>query len=461
MRREVSLTEDVNQTASNHLLSHFKKHERQEDLCFALWQPSTGDERLTGLIDRIILPRPGERSLHGNASFNSNYLSRAIEAARDQKAGLALMHSHPGKGWQRLSQADVKAERDAIAYPAGATGLPLIGMTIGSDGYWSARFWQKDSAQMQRHWCDKVRIIGPKSYRLQFNDDLVPPQEKKEILKRTYDTWGYEVQSAISRMHVGIVGVGSVGCIVAEAIARIGVRKVTLIDPDKVEIHNLDRLLYGTLKDIGKEKVHLAQERMEQNATASDIRITAISKPLQDRKAYAAALDCDVLFSCVDRPTARDALNYIANAHLIPVFDGGIAVEQNLHRNEFSSAHWRSHIVTPYHQCLRCNGQYNTSMVMMERDGSLDDPSYIRNLPISDRPNNQNVFPFSLAAAASMTNLMLRYLMGQDWWPEVQQQDYNFLTGETRIINEKCHTHCEFRKRRARGDSAEPSYIVR
>ena len=461
MRREVSLTEDVNQTASNHLLSHFKKHERQEDLCFALWQPSTGDERLTGLIDRIILPRPGERSLHGNASFNSNYLSRAIEVARDQKAGLALMHSHPGKGWQRLSQADVKAERDAIAYPAGATGLPLIGMTIGSDGYWSARFWHKDSAQMQRHWCDKVRIVGPKSYRLQFNDDLVPPQEKKEILKRTYDTWGYEVQSAIARMHVGIVGVGSVGCIVAEAIARIGVRKVTLIDPDKVEIHNLDRLLYGTLKDIGKEKVHLAQERMEQNATASDIRITAISKPLQDGKAYAAALDCDVLFSCVDRPTARDALNYIANAHLIPVFDGGIAVEQNLHRNEFSSAHWRSHIVTPYHQCLRCNGQYNTSMVMMERDGSLDDPSYIRNLPISDRPNNQNVFPFSLAAAASMTNLMLRYLLGQDWWPEVQQQDYNFLTGETRIINVKCHTHCEFRKRRARGDSAEPSYIVR
>ena len=101
------------------------------------------------------------------------------------------------------------------------------------------------------------------------------------------------------------------------------------------------------------------------------------------------------------------------------------------------------------------------SMVMMERDGSLDDPSYIRNLPISDRPNNQNVFPFSLAAAASMTNLMLRYLMGQDWWPEVQQQDYNFLTGETRIINEKCHTHCEFRQRRAKGDSAEPSYIVR
>ena len=264
----------------------------------------------------------------------------------------------------------------------------------------------------------------------------------------------------ISRMHVGIVGVGSVGSILAEAMARIGVSNVTLIDPDKVEQHNLDRLLYGTLHDLGKEKVHLAKERMEQSATASNIQVIPIPMPVQDRRAYEATLDCDVIFSCVDRPMARDVLNYIANAHLIPVFDGGIAVEQNLQRDEFSSAHWRCHIVTPYHQCLRCNRQYNTSMVMIERDGSLDDPSYISNLPASETPNNQNVFPFSLAVAASMTNMMIRYLIGHEWWPEVQQQDYNFVIGETRIINEKCQGHCEFRQRRARGDSAEPPYIA-
>ena len=218
MRFEAALTEDANLTASNHLLHHFQKHEYQEDLCFALWRPSTGKERLTGLIDRIILPEMGERSLHRKASFKPCYLSRVIELARAEKAGLVFMHSHPGTGWQGLSHTDVKAERDAIAYPAGATELPLIGMTIGSDGYWSARFWQRESREMRRYWCDKVRIIGPKSYRLQFNDSLVPPQPRKDVLKRTYDTWGSEVQNAISRMHVGIVGVGSVGCIVAEAI---------------------------------------------------------------------------------------------------------------------------------------------------------------------------------------------------------------------------------------------------
>ena len=192
------------------------------------------------------------------------------------------------------------------------------------------------------------------------------------MLLRTYDTWGSEVQSDISRMHVGVVGVGSVGCIVAEAIARIGVQRVTLFDPDLVEIHNLDRLLYGTLRNIGTRKVDIAKQQMEQHSTAANPQFTAVPLPLQDAEAYRRALDCDVLFSCVDRPLPRDVLNFIANAHLVPVIDGGIAIEQDFRNRRLSSAHWRSHIISPYHQCLRCNGQYDTSMVAMERDGSLE-----------------------------------------------------------------------------------------
>ena len=58
-----------------------------------------------------------------------------------------------------------------------------------------------------------------------------------------------------------------------------------------------------------------------------------------------------------------------------------------------------------------------------------------------------------------MTNLMLRYLIAADWWPAVQQQHYEFLTGEIRLNNEKCRPQCEFRQRRAKGDSANPPYL--
>ena len=139
----------------------------------------------------------------------------------------------------------------------------------------------------------------------------------------------------------------------------------------------------------------------------------------------------------------------------------GVAVETDRHRaNQFFSAHWRAHIVTPYHQCLRCSLQYNSSMVVMELDGSLDDPSYIRNLPAEERVGNQNVFPFCLGVAGTEVNLMLRYLLAPDWWPLVQKQEYQFLTGETLTSSSECNAFCSFRQRRALGDAEEPFYLV-
>lgn len=460
MSFDVALTGEADSSSADHLLQHYRRDILQEDLCFALWRPSTGRLRKTALIDDIILPTSDERLLHGNASFQPDYFGRAMRIALDRKVGLAFMHSHPRGGWQGMSKADVEAERDVLAYPARATGLPLVGLTIGSDGYWSARFWGWNNGHMQRSWCERVRIVDSKSFRVHFNDELVPIPERREVLRRTFDTWGLESQSTISRLKVGIVGLGSVGCVVAEAMSRIGIEQVTLVDPDLVKEHNLDRLLYGSIEDIGKRKVDVAKRAMERSATARRIKIDALPISIHKREAYERALDCDVLFSCVDRPVPRDVLNYIANAHLIPVVDGGVSVQTDRRTDSLFSAHWRAHIVSPYHQCMRCNGQYSSSDVVLELDGSLDDPSYISGLPPEARPRNQNVFPFGQSVASMEVNLMLRYVLAADWWPLVRQQDYQFITGKTQVVNEQCHPYCSFKDRRAKGDSEAPFYLV-
>ena len=459
MKYDVVMTHEANRIATEHLLRHYRQEKRQEDLCFALWRPSTGLNRKAAIVYEIILPKDGECNLTGNASFTHEYAGRAIVEARRQNAGLAFMHSHPTSGWQDLSYLDEVAERTVLAPPTRTTGQELVGMTVGSDGYWSARFWESKNGKPKHQWCEKVRLVGPKSYTLQFNDQMVQPSPRREVLKRTYDSWGSSAQNDVSRMRVGIVGLGSVGCIVAETMARIGVRKIKLFDPDRIEEHNLDRLLYGTANDIGKLKVEVAKTRMELSATADEAAVIAISKSIKDRDAFNELLDCDIIISCVDRPVARDILNYVANAHLIPVIDCGVAIRKNRNRDTLESAHWRAHVITPYHQCMRCNRQYNTGMVSAELDGSLDNPSYISALPVEDIPGNQNVFPFSLGVAAMAVNLMLRYVIGQEWWPPVQQQDYQFQTGKITVTNEECSTQCAFRVRRAMGDAAFPSYI--
>ena len=218
MNHEVAMTLEVSGAASTHLLQHYVAGDYQEDLCFALWRPSTGSRRKTALVYEILLPQDDERRLHGNTSFEPEYFARAIRRAITDKVGLAFMHSHPGTGWQGMSQFDVEAERDVLAYPAGATGLPLLGLTIGSDGYWSGRFWEKSEGEMGRTPCTKVRVVGPDSYRLYFDDKMVPSPGRREVLQRTYDTWGSRAQGDISRLMVGIVGLGSVGSIVAEAL---------------------------------------------------------------------------------------------------------------------------------------------------------------------------------------------------------------------------------------------------
>lgn len=456
---EVAFLGDAEEDANRHLLQHFRANKLQEDLCFALWRPGTGKSRYTGIIYKIILPGKGDRNLHGNVEFAPRFLSRAINTAIREKAGLAFMHSHPSDGWQDMSGPDAIAERSIISLPALATGFPLLGLTIGTDGYWSARFWKRNEKAMHRHWCQKVRIVSKDSYKIHCNDYLIPPPRRKNILRRTFDTWGVKHQSNIARLKVGVVGLGSVGCIIAEAIARIGVSNAVLIDPDRIEEHNLDRLLYGTTENIGRYKVDVASGLMKKHATAENINIKALPVSVHHEQGYYEALDCDFLFSCVDRPVARDVLNFIAFAHLIPVIDGGVAVTINKDGDFY--AHWRSHLITPYHQCLRCNKQYTTSDVVTELDGSLDNHAYIGNLSEEQGNRNQNVFPFSLSVASMEINTMIRYITSQKWWPEVQQQDYQFLTGSIRINNRECNESCVFQEERiAMGDKCKPHYIT-
>lgn len=90
MRVEAVLTAEADSTSNEHLLQHYERDTLQEDLCFALWRPSTGKLRRTALIDEIILPQEGERLLHGNVSFEPTYLARAMKIALQKRRGWRL-----------------------------------------------------------------------------------------------------------------------------------------------------------------------------------------------------------------------------------------------------------------------------------------------------------------------------------------------------------------------------------
>lgn len=459
MIQEVVLTADVDLLLRKHLLGFIDEGVRQEHLCFGIWYPSQGTNRHTAVVRSLVLPREGEVHLHGNASFEGKYLTRAIRAAKQAQGGLAIMHSHPYSGWQDMSNTDVFAERDVVAYQAQSTKHPLVGMTIGSDGYWSARMWYRKSAQMKFVWCEKVRVPRSNRYQIYWHPKFIKEVEPSSSLKRTIETWGVGVQQGIQNLHIGIVGLGSVGSIVAEALARIGISEITLIDHDRIEAHNLDRLVFAQRKHIGQLKVEFAEHFLELHSTANNLKINTLACGIEYERAFNAALDCDLLFSCVDRPLARDALNFVAISNCIPVIDAGVAVELNSTTRSFESARWRTHLIIPGCACLRCSGQYTSSDVVAELDGSLDDPKYIRNLPLDQQPQNQNVFPFALGCAGLQINLMIRYILAKKWWPPVQRQEYRYIGAQTSRTVDVCQENCIFTDRIGLGSSLKPHYL--
>lgn len=149
-------------------------------------------------------------------------------------------------------------------------------MTIGNDGQWSARFWTEHGPGAGPQWCEKVRIINRHACLIHYNNALAPPPSRRELLWRTYDSWGAQTQNDLSRMHIGIVRLSSVGSIVAEAMARIGIQTISLFDPDRVETHNLDRLLHGSHASVEQLKVMIAESAIKRHATAQEPVIHAI-----------------------------------------------------------------------------------------------------------------------------------------------------------------------------------------
>ncbi|MBW3569710.1 MAG: ThiF family adenylyltransferase [Gemmatimonadetes bacterium] len=388
------------------MATHLIREDQEEDVLFALWTPSNGATRLTALVHTPLFPLDGDRQRHGNASFNPQYLERACAEAAREGCGLSFLHSHPGPGWQGMSRDDVRAELRMAGAVAALTDLPLLGMTVGNDGTWSARMWERTAPkEYQRRWCHSVRVLG-ETLRVSFTDALVPPPRWREEFKRTVTVWGEEAHGTLARLRVGIVGLGSVGSVVAEALARMGIERFVLIDFDEVQRHNLDRLLGATRRDLGKRKVDIAARQIRRAATADKVDILRVPHAVTEEEGYRAAMDCDVLFSCVDRPWPRQVLNHLAYGHLIPVIDGGIQVR--FRRGRFTGADWQVQTVGPGRRCLECLQAFYPGDAATEREGKLDDPSYLAGLPADHRfKRNESVFPFS----ANLATLEVMHLV--------------------------------------------------
>lgn len=437
------------------LRRHLARPDGQEDVCLALYRPSTGHVRDTAIIYDWEVPRDGERQVDGNVSFTTEYLRRVIARAAEERAGIAILHSHLryATGWQQLSHEDFNGERRHARVVHSALKLPLVGMTLApADGTWSARRWLADSS-IQVQQATSVRAVG-KRLEVSLNPACVAQAQESQL--RTVSFWGDKNQQAIASLTVAIVGLGSVGSIVAELLARTGVRRLILIDYDVVKTHNLDRTISAAPGDVGRLKIEVAAERLRAIATAADFEVQCIDASVVEQEGFSSVLDADVTFSCVDRPWARHVLNRVAYSHLIPVIDGGILVLFRPGGTEMQSANWAVHAAGPERACLLCQRAYTTDQVSLEQTGLLESESYIQGLP-DDSPlkRRENVIALSASVASFEVLQLVAMVSGLLGLADPGQQRYSYYPGNVRLEQVlQCESFCLTPSFTAQGDYA-------
>lgn len=444
-RCSVAMSERTNCALRRHLL----RPDGQEDVCLVTYRPSQGATRWSALLREVVLPLDGERAVHANASFTGEYVVRVAEIATATGCGIGIVHSHPGGWeWQGMSGFDADAERSYAYLAQELTGLPLIGMTLaGRDGAWSARSW--DRSGEPKH-TESVRVVGPRLL-VSWNDTLRPAYDVQQTQIRTVSGWGTDQQQDLTRLRVLIVGLGSVGLDVAIRLAATGIESIGLMDFDVVETKNLDRLIGVTPTDawLARPKIDVARRLVRRAATAPTPVVETYELSVCEDAGFEKALDYDVVFSCVDRPWPRAVLNTLAYSDLIPVIDGGIHIDA-FEDGGMRNATWRSHVLRPGRPCLVCNGQLDPSTVAVDREGLLDDPTYIAGADMRV-PARQNVAALSVNVVAGLLSQFVSLVVAPGGIGEPGPLQYVLSTHTQELLDIVPRPNCAFEADEATG----------
>lgn len=129
---------------------------------------------------------------------------------------------------------------------------------------------------------------------------------------------------AVRNVHVTLVGAGSLGSVAAEQMARAGVPRITLIDPDRVEAHNLTRTTYQ-LADVGRFKVDALADRL--HAINPEVQVDTATwsvDPSAHAKLCDIVADSSLVLGMADSPRALALLDTVLHEQDTPGIFAGV-----------------------------------------------------------------------------------------------------------------------------------------
>lgn len=177
---------------------------------------------------------------------------------------------------------------------------------------------------------DEVKFIGPGMHKV---DLLAKSRQMEGALGGETSRWSRskgalgDAWGRLIGLHIAVIGTGRAGSVMARGLLRIGVRRLTLVDPDLVEIANLgesDDAL--TMESVGQAKVSALSEQLLQ--LYPDASIRCVEESITCVQALHSVKGADVIVCTSDHDSARMAATCAASLYCRPLIDVGTGITQ-------------------------------------------------------------------------------------------------------------------------------------
>lgn len=312
-------------TGTQHMLlgSHLFPGDGKEAVALLLCGRRTGKSRHILTVNKVVpVPHALCKREPDFVTWPTDIIDDHLEACFKNHLAIVKIHSHP-TGYPRFSDTDDKSDRDTYESVASLLddGLPHASLVmLPGDCRMFGRVIEDGIPGRE---LDLIQVVG---------DDLRffhpgSGQSISTFTERHAQAFGKGTTGILSRLSVAVVGCSGTGSIVVELLARLGVKRLVLIDPDHVEERNLNRIL-----NSGKEDAYLKRPKVEVLAKAIarmglGQEVELLAENLVSERAIHAVAGCDVVFGCMDGVEGRHWLNRIATFYNLPYFDVGVRLD--------------------------------------------------------------------------------------------------------------------------------------
>ena len=291
------------------------------------------------------------------AELDADYVFEAVAHARKSRAGIVFAHSHPHEDdTPAFSRRDSEGEAALSAYlnarlPNGAHAA----LVVGPHGMTARRLATEETFAIDE--------IGPSIRYASLASDG-GSSAYQEIYDRQVRAFGAAGQRILDRLTVALVGLGGTGSIIALELAYLGVRRFLLIDPEKLDTTNRNRVAGSRPGDVDTLKVEIAKRQiLEINPAAivdTDASATGVLDPACAGKLRAA----DFVFACTDSHASRAMVSKLCYQYLIPGIDVGVDI--NAPAGAIHAITGRTQMMSPGLPCLVCTDSISPDAIRRE-----------------------------------------------------------------------------------------------